>query len=135
MSPIGRPETRLLYGGVLQQVTFVNGTCICNMQLRIHAGDRLLAQMVNWMIATPPIYEPMKFFAKQAMKSSAVKSGLDWDAHVRRLQQTKEVSAKRSTHTTVASSQPRSCCTACRKGRPNTEHLQGTCHVVQVHLS
>jgi len=38
------------------------------------------------MIDTPIIYNTMKIFARQAMKNSAESRGVQWDAHVRRLQ-------------------------------------------------
>jgi hypothetical protein len=43
------------------------------------------------MIRTPPIFGAMKFFAKQAMVSTAEKAGIDWTAHVQRMQQEAEV--------------------------------------------
>lgn len=54
-------------------------------------GDQLLSRIVNWMIRTPPIFGAMKFFAKQAMVSTAEKAGIDWTAHVQRMQQEAEV--------------------------------------------
>jgi hypothetical protein len=43
------------------------------------------------MINTPAIYGVMKFFAKQAMKSTAEKAGINWTNHVRQMQQEPEV--------------------------------------------
>lgn len=46
-------------------------------------GDKLLSQLVNFLINTPPIWAVMKYFAKNAMKSTATKKGVDWDAYAR----------------------------------------------------
>ncbi len=50
------------------------------------AGDGLLSRIVNWMIATPAIYNVMKFGARSAIKSGAERQGVDWDGHVAALQ-------------------------------------------------
>jgi hypothetical protein len=57
------------------------------------AGDKLMSKVVNWMINTKPIFEVMKFGAKNAMKSTTLKAGIDWDGHVQKMQQTAEVGA------------------------------------------
>ncbi|GBF89538.1 methyltransferase [Raphidocelis subcapitata] len=48
-------------------------------------GDKLMSQLVNFLINTPPIWEVMKYFAKRAMKGTAAKKGVDWDAYTRGL--------------------------------------------------
>lgn len=55
------------------------------------AGEKLMSRVVNWMINTKPIFEVMKLGAKNAMKSTTLKAGIDWDGHVRKMQQTAEV--------------------------------------------
>jgi hypothetical protein len=52
-----------------------------------------MSKVVNWMIDTKPIFAVMKFGAKNAMKSTTMKAGIDWDGHVRKMQQTAEVRA------------------------------------------
>jgi hypothetical protein len=52
-----------------------------------------MSRVVNWMINTKPIFEVMKFGAKNAMKSTTLKAGIDWDGHVREMQQKAEVKA------------------------------------------
>jgi hypothetical protein len=47
----------------------------------LSTGDRLLSQVVNLMISTPPVWEVMKYFAKSAMKNTATKKGVNWDAY------------------------------------------------------
>ncbi|KAI8474394.1 MAG: S-adenosyl-L-methionine-dependent methyltransferase [Monoraphidium minutum] len=44
-------------------------------------GDKLASQLVNFMISTPPIWAVMKYFAKAAMKNTAVQKGVDWDGY------------------------------------------------------
>jgi hypothetical protein len=51
----------------------------------------MLSSVVNWMIATKPIYGLMKAGAMGAMKSTTQKAGIDWDGHVRRMQGLQEV--------------------------------------------
>jgi hypothetical protein len=62
--------------------------------MKLPAGDNLMSKVVNWMIDTKPIFAVMKFGAKNAMKSTTLKAGIDWDGHVRKMQQTPEVRAQ-----------------------------------------
>lgn len=50
-----------------------------------------MSKVVNWMINTKPIFAVMKFGAKNAMKSTTLKAGIDWDGHVQKMQQTAEL--------------------------------------------
>lgn len=50
-----------------------------------------MSKVVNWMINTKPIFAVMKLGAKSAMKSTTLKAGIDWDAHVRKMQQQEQV--------------------------------------------
>eukprot|EP00882_Tetradesmus_deserticola_P026936 GHRQ01029759.1.p1 GENE.GHRQ01029759.1~~GHRQ01029759.1.p1 ORF type:complete len:136 (+),score=25.94 GHRQ01029759.1:815-1222(+) len=63
-------------------------------------GDGMLSKVVNWMISTKPVFNVMKLGAKNAMKSTTLKAGIDWDGHVRKMQQTAEASAGPSDHAT-----------------------------------
>eukprot|EP00775_Hariotina_reticulata_P012315 gene12315-12451_t len=54
-------------------------------------GESLLSGVVNWMINTKPIFAVMKLGAKNAMKSTTQKAGIDWDGHVRNMQQISEL--------------------------------------------
>lgn len=44
-------------------------------------GEKFLSQLVNVMINTPPLWEVMKFFAKQAIKNTARSKGIDWEGY------------------------------------------------------
>eukprot|EP00879_Flechtneria_rotunda_P013834 GHRR01014448.1.p1 GENE.GHRR01014448.1~~GHRR01014448.1.p1 ORF type:complete len:205 (+),score=45.22 GHRR01014448.1:179-793(+) len=57
----------------------------------IWTGESLLSAAVNWMINTKPIFEVMKLGAKSTMKSTVKKAGIDWDDHVRSMQQQAEL--------------------------------------------
>lgn len=59
----------------------------------VRAGQNVMSRIVNWMIETKPIYAVMKLGAKNAMKSTTQKAGIDWDGHVRRMEATPEVCA------------------------------------------
>ncbi|GIL47872.1 hypothetical protein Vafri_4507 [Volvox africanus] len=59
-------------------------------------GDSLVSKVVNWAIDTPPLYNSMKFFAKQAMKTSAESRGVSWDRHVAEMEKRKEIEVIKS---------------------------------------
>ncbi|KAF6254312.1 S-adenosyl-L-methionine-dependent methyltransferase [Scenedesmus sp. NREL 46B-D3] len=61
------------------------------MHVHAPAGDNVLSKVVNWMINTKPIFGVMRLGAKNAMKSTTSKAGIDWDGHVRKMQQTAEL--------------------------------------------
>jgi hypothetical protein len=91
----------------------------------LHAGDKLMSKVVNWMIDTKPIFAVMKFGAKNAMKSTTLKAGIDWDGHVRKMQQTAEVRAGPSS-VTCASTLTASCSVQLDAAAGWTNHLEST---------
>lgn len=60
--------------------------CTCTVP-----GDNVLSKLVNVLISIKPLYAVMKVLAKNAMKSSAGKKGVQWDSHVAALQNNSEV--------------------------------------------
>lgn len=86
---------------------------------RRRAGERLLSRVVNWMIDSKPIFGLMKLGAKNAMKQTTQRAGMDWDAHVERMRRTAEV--RRATQ-----QPPRNQRCSARQRHPCRAHA-GTC--------
>lgn len=54
------------------------------------AGEELVSRAVNALIHSP-LYAPMKFLARAAMKQTAARCGVDWDAEAGRMMADPEV--------------------------------------------
>ncbi|GAX79902.1 hypothetical protein CEUSTIGMA_g7342.t1 [Chlamydomonas eustigma] len=68
---------------------FIGLTCrasATSAQKPAWTGDSIPSKVANWAINTPWIFGAMKVLAKDQMKSTAVKKGVDWDGHVAKLQ-------------------------------------------------